>query len=84
MDPGKKRADNAAVVSILFWEHKNHVSFAAAAALALDDLSVGHPAASGEEGEGGNFDTTCCEININATYWFGSFICGWNKTKKEL
>ena len=73
--------DNAAVVPILFWGHKNFVSFAAPAALALDDLSVGHPAASGEEGGGGNSDTKCCKIKFNVTYWFGCFICGWIRQK---
>ena len=65
LNPGKKRTDNAAVVPILFWGHKNLVSSAAAAALALDDLSVGHTAASGEEGEGGSAETKCCAVNIN-------------------
>ena len=65
MDPCEERTDNAVVVPVLLWRHKNPVSFAAAAALALDDLSIGHQAAKSEGGKGGSSEAKCCVVNIN-------------------
>ena len=51
LDLGEERAENATVAPILVWGHENPVVLAATAALALDDLSVGHPATRGEDCE---------------------------------
>ena len=72
MDRCKKGADNAARVSILFGLHKNSVSFAPTAALALDDLGVGHPAANGEEGGGGRSNNKKLQDKMQCDIWLAA------------
>ena len=46
--------------------------FPAAAALALDDLGVGHPAANGEESGGGSSDNKKLQDKMECDIWLAA------------